>query len=1759
MASTAYLEVTFTKRIKKQSNFTNQQLVGNFQIVNNSTAATINILDAIIVSGNKVRLAIANVDVPKQPTSITLTYTDNSPVSLVDASTGFPIKDLEPVKDAVKTETESPTGPSIVSAIVEHETPNKITLTFTEKRDVANSDNSDVTKAAGNNFNVKCGYGIGYSSGNDFNIGDKGAYVTPDFDVNSGTSGSLLNKIVLTTTTGEFQYGSTVSLTGGNPHGGIGDQFDLSCVLFQKSVTNNVEQVILDGAYITNTDPSSVLLYFKKGTSGTILDISAEYISTTIPQEDVFQCKTFDNIGQENTIIYDVSGVDTVKYTKTQLETAGFTSTLADKYKDMSGVRFMLNAWPFQYGNGGKGNIQILFDISGGVPDECKLEDQYGNKIFNSAYDPAAVDVSLCNVTNNIQGIKVKSGNVLDNTGTDLSYNIILDFTTETGTTSISGELVGTPTPSQFKLEKNNSGSYFEVDKVEQMTDVSKVQIWIDYSKNTFDKIINKDDTVKFSYTFPSTYGNPWPTSIRDVYGNYVRGGWGMNENIDIVNNMDYSGNLPSGTYNVEADGKTMNIACDFDISVNSLDEIHGTGGFTFGVADPTGILVDKVEKGADDKTIKLTLNKPLYATSLPTLNYSNSGNIDTTVTDGYGIKLNNKTGISVNVSNIPAPGNDNKWTFNSGWYNEFGKLDLSFNPTITSFSSDNRSGFKYQASYTQHNSTFVDLSTNGFVDIPASNVTFHDNIITLDTGFNQSGASRGFSKKHTSGGDYSIKVKYVGPDLSSNRPSGALGYLPDFEFTMADASNNIWDPSCNPDQTSKKTAIILHDNPSQILVAMQQPAYDGTDSQGDLLLKWWDISNILFAGGPTFDLSVNGVNDYSSNSIDTITGAYGSQNSNTRWIRTSYPIDMSNNDISLNYVEKSGKFITDQNGGVLASFPTILDVTNEANWIELDGTGGGNTQCIFEQNPIVYPFISADNPKEIHVQWDPQLSDYGGMAANAFDASYNDNNVGKTQSCTSFSSMSPPNTTENRLVLTFNDTFEGMTEIQIKYTKPVGGAGIKLNYDGGRWLESFDYKPALDGVVGIRLNVKPTMAITSATVSNGGQGNHATIALTFTADKTTTNFTKEDITVTNGSISDFAGSGTTYTATFTPAQDGACTIDVGAGAFTDIEGDGNTAATQFSWTKTSSGGGGSFAFQASGSSWQKNSVMSLVTTMDWEQDISMNESEPPSLAFKQQFDISFNEGGTSNHFNWGDDLTFDGFGVTSDGKLWINWTGGALEGGGYLMGSSLPLVGVKYTKSTAPSGNPAVNLVNINGDKADNTTGFEVPTLPIINVTKGHPNRIYFTYNTAISGLPDKADFTFSDMVSNPDGTSSLTYWTAGSGPGQDATTTSKSFYYEGDGEWQFGTTGKVAYSGTDLDNFGTTAITNSVETPFYSTNIGGQKISWIDKDEPDSVYMTFRYDGMTGLGLNPITLEERNWAPGVTYDTGRINRTKNFKFVTTNDDEADKFNIIDVSRVSIVNVASTHPSNEWTWDISMVKFDLSRNSNDISNVNNPYSFTSRDKIHMLWDYSDFADAYRFADSSGNEVFDSSANVKGINSNYHSLANDMSGNISDISNTSPDLTGRWYGTLPTYYGSLKINNLIQDISMVSGGVEENESGYEILKIVFQNDVTFDSSIMTSINTDDWQIDISGGSGWNTLPDGSKNAIVIDGGATNKLVINFTPPAGIFQSTDDIKITMNSMNNKPLSRQYIDISGNKLIPYNISNDGNGTLVTNTLS
>jgi hypothetical protein len=93
-------------------------------------------------------------------------------------------------------------------------------------------------------------------------------------------------------------------------------------------------------------------------------------------------------------------------------------------------------------------------------------------------------------------------------------------------------------------------------------------------------------------------------------------------------------------------------------------------------------------------------------------------------------------------------------------------------------------------------------------------------------------------------------------------------------------------------------------------------------------------------------------------------------------------------------------------------------------------------------------------------------------------------------------------------------------------------------------------------------------MTITAAEVVSGASSDKATLLITFTSNKATTNFAASDITVTNGAISNFsATSSTVYTATFTPTTPGIATINVAAGTFTDSAGNNNVASTQFSWT----------------------------------------------------------------------------------------------------------------------------------------------------------------------------------------------------------------------------------------------------------------------------------------------------------------------------------------------------------------------------------------------------------------------------------------------------------------------------------------------------------------------------------------------------------------------------------------------------------------
>ncbi|MBL6984875.1 MAG: autotransporter domain-containing protein, partial [Candidatus Thioglobus sp.] len=98
-----------------------------------------------------------------------------------------------------------------------------------------------------------------------------------------------------------------------------------------------------------------------------------------------------------------------------------------------------------------------------------------------------------------------------------------------------------------------------------------------------------------------------------------------------------------------------------------------------------------------------------------------------------------------------------------------------------------------------------------------------------------------------------------------------------------------------------------------------------------------------------------------------------------------------------------------------------------------------------------------------------------------------------------------------------------------------------------------------------------PTMTITASgasSVANGSTSDDATLTMTFTSNKATSNFAVDDITVSNGTLSSFsATSSTVYTATLTPITEGVtATVSVKSGMFTDSSNNANTNDAQFIW-----------------------------------------------------------------------------------------------------------------------------------------------------------------------------------------------------------------------------------------------------------------------------------------------------------------------------------------------------------------------------------------------------------------------------------------------------------------------------------------------------------------------------------------------------------------------------------------------------------------
>ena len=148
MSSVAYLDVTFSKNLTLKEG-TDTDLNERFDIIVDGTTLNSSPISVQIIN-NRVRLEIANSDVPQPGQSLKIEYTQGvitgqNPLTenqgaLVDSSTGYPISSLV----AVSSQTDSidtPTNirPTITSAVVEHEDPKTIVIKFTPGRDVSNN------------------------------------------------------------------------------------------------------------------------------------------------------------------------------------------------------------------------------------------------------------------------------------------------------------------------------------------------------------------------------------------------------------------------------------------------------------------------------------------------------------------------------------------------------------------------------------------------------------------------------------------------------------------------------------------------------------------------------------------------------------------------------------------------------------------------------------------------------------------------------------------------------------------------------------------------------------------------------------------------------------------------------------------------------------------------------------------------------------------------------------------------------------------------------------------------------------------------------------------------------------------------------------------------------------------------------------------------------------------------------------------------------------------------------------------------------------------------------------------------------------------------------------------------------------------------------------------------------------------------------------------------------------------------------------
>ena len=242
------------------------------------------------------------------------------------------------------------------------------------------------------------------------------------------------------------------------------------------------------------------------------------------------------------------------------------------------------------------------------------------------------------------------------------------------------------------------------------------------------------------------------------------------------------------------------------------------------------------------------------------------------------------------------------------------------------------------------------------------------------------------------------------------------------------------------------------------------------------------------------------------------------------------------------------------------ATYNSVLSGITSAQISKLSGTSGTLVWTLTDDND--------DNTWDLRIDTETETT----MVITSAEVSDGDASGDATLALTFTSSEATANFVVGDIMVT-NATLSGFSETSSTvYTAtltPTGEATVTVDVAAGTFTNAASYS----NTAATQFNwtydsSSPTMAITSAEVTDGGASDHATLALTFTSSEATTNFVKGDITVTNATLSSLsATSSTVYTVTLTPTGEGAVTVDVAAGTFTDAASNNNTAATQFNWT----------------------------------------------------------------------------------------------------------------------------------------------------------------------------------------------------------------------------------------------------------------------------------------------------------------------------------------------------------------------------------------------------------------------------------------------------------------------------------------------------------------------------------------------------------------------------------------------------------------